>query len=207
MVSCVRRCGAFSMWEMEIAAPRRCRRGLGAFSRFQRPGSGVWRRSRGRNARWSTCRSCARWGSPGAPLSIGCRTGVEALRALLKAEDDTGFTRSEAERILRRPIAAAKLEAPVFNTYVMGLEADAVGPVHRVAIDVDGFAAHGHQAALERDRARDNALVVAGCLVLRFTWRQLTREPMVVLASIVQALTVRIHTNLLVPKTVGSVQT
>lgn len=55
----------------------------------------------GRNARWSTCRSCARWGSPGAPLSIGCRTGVEALRALLKAEDDTGLRRSEAERILR----------------------------------------------------------------------------------------------------------
>jgi hypothetical protein len=30
---------------------------------------------------------------------------------------------------------------------------------------------------------------------------------MVVLASIVQALTVRIHTNLVSPKTVGSVQT
>jgi uncharacterized protein DUF559 len=97
------------------------------------------------------------------------RKGVKALRGLLKAEDDTGFTRSEAERILRRLIAAAKLEAPAFNTYVMGFEVDAVWPVHKVAIEVDGFAAHGHQAAFERDRARDNTLVVAGYVVLRLT--------------------------------------
>jgi very-short-patch-repair endonuclease len=132
------------------------------------------------------------------------RKGVAAMRALLKAEDDTGFTRSEAERILRRLIAAAKLEVPIFNTYVMGLEVDAYWPQNRVVVEVDGFAAHGHQAAFERDRGRDNKLIAAGYIVLRFTWRQLTHEPMVVLATIVKVLTVRIHTNLVLPKTVGS---
>jgi very-short-patch-repair endonuclease len=132
------------------------------------------------------------------------RKGVAAMRALLKAEDDTGFTRSEAERILRRLIAAAKLEVPIFNTYVMGLEVDAHWPQYRLVVEVDGFAAHGHQAAFERDRGRDNRLIAAGYIVLRFTWRQLTHEPMVVLVTIVKALTVRTHTNLVVPKTVGS---
>jgi very-short-patch-repair endonuclease len=135
------------------------------------------------------------------------RTGIGAMRALLAAEQDAGFTRSEAERILERIVADAGLQRPTFNTRVAGMEVDALWPAERVVVEVDGYRAHGHHAAFQRDRARDNQLVTAGYLVLRFTWHQLNRRPMAVLATIVRALTVRTHTNLAVAKTVGSPQT
>ncbi|HZP29935.1 MAG TPA: DUF559 domain-containing protein, partial [Acidimicrobiia bacterium] len=40
----------------------------------------------------------------------------------------------------------------------------------RLAIEVDGFAAHSSVDAFRRDRARQNGLVAAGWTVLRFTW-------------------------------------
>jgi very-short-patch-repair endonuclease len=135
------------------------------------------------------------------------RKGTGPLRALLREEDDSGFTRSRAERRLKRLVKEAGIERPLFNTYVEGLQADAYWPRHGVVVEVDGFQAHGHRQAFERDRARDNTLATAGNLVLRFTWRQLTRDPMVVLAEIVRALTVRIHTTRVPPKTVGFLQT
>ena len=135
------------------------------------------------------------------------RKGTGPLRALLEAEKDTGFTRSEAERILKRLIREAGLERPVFNTRVEGVEADAYWPREKVIVEVDGYRAHGHWAAFQRDRARDNRLVGAGYLVLRFTWHQLTAQPLLVVAEIVRALSVRIHTNLGAPKPVGSPQT
>ena len=51
----------------------------------------------------------------------------------------------------------------------------------RVVVEVDGWAAHSDREAFERDRQRQNVLVNAGYVVLRFTWRDLTeREPTVV---------------------------
>ncbi len=135
------------------------------------------------------------------------RKGTGPLRALLEAEKDTGFTRSKAERILKRLIREAELEEPIFNTHAMGAEVDALWSAYGVVIEVDGYDAHGHYQAFQRDRAKSNKLVEAGYMVLRFTWAQLTGRPLVVLASIVRALTVRIHTNLSGAKTVGSPQT
>jgi very-short-patch-repair endonuclease len=135
------------------------------------------------------------------------RTGVKAMRALLAVEKDTGYTRSEAERHLKRIIKEAGIEQPIFNSYVEGFQADAYWPWLKVIVEVDGYPFHGHWAAFQRDRARDNKLVGAGYLVLRFTWQQLTRKPLLVVAEIVRALSVRIHTTRAAPKTVGSPQT
>jgi very-short-patch-repair endonuclease len=116
------------------------------------------------------------------------RKGVKAMRALLEAEQDSGFTRSEAERILRRLVDKAGLERPVFNTRVEGVEADAYWPRLRVVVEVDGYRFHGSFRAFERDRAKANALVAVGYVVLRFTWAQLTERPMLVAATIARAL-------------------
>jgi very-short-patch-repair endonuclease len=47
----------------------------------------------------------------------------------------------------------------------------------RLAIEVDGFEVHGTPLALQRDLARQNALVAAGWTVLRFTWFDVVRRP------------------------------
>ncbi len=117
------------------------------------------------------------------------RTGVRALRALLDAERDSGYTRSEAERLLKRIITEAGIEAPIFNSRVEGIEADAYWPKHRLIVEVDGYQYHGRWASFQSDRARDNHLITTGYTVLRFTWHQLTQRPLPVLAQIVRALT------------------
>ncbi len=55
-------------------------------------------------------------------------------------------------------------------------------------MEVDGFGVHGHRAAFENDRRRDQTLAAGGYAVVRATWRQLTGEPMAVLARLAQAL-------------------
>lgn len=116
------------------------------------------------------------------------RKGTGPLRALLGVEAETGFTRSRAERRLKKLVREADIERPIFNTYVEGVEADAYWPRLKVVIEIDGYQAHGHWAAFQRDRARDNRLVAAGYVVLRFTWHQLTLRPMQVVAEIARTL-------------------
>ncbi len=116
------------------------------------------------------------------------RKGTGAMRALLEVERDSGFTRSEAERRLKRIIGASGLERPVFNTSIEGVRADAYWPRLKVVVEVDGYQAHGHWAAFQRDRARDRRLIAAGLTVLRFTWHQLTEKPLQVVAEIARTL-------------------
>lgn len=54
---------------------------------------------------------------------------------------------------------------------------DAAMPELRVAVELDGAAFHGDPAARERDLRRDVALAALGWVVLRFSYRRLTREP------------------------------
>ncbi|MGZ4311073.1 MAG: DUF559 domain-containing protein [Solirubrobacteraceae bacterium] len=116
------------------------------------------------------------------------RKGTAPLRALLDAEQGPQFQRSKAERLLKQLITDAELQPPLFNTYVLGYEVDAYWPAHQVVVEVDGYDAHGHREAFERDRRRDQDLVAAGYVVVRITWRQLTQGPTAVVARIAAAL-------------------
>jgi very-short-patch-repair endonuclease len=53
-----------------------------------------------------------------------------------------------------------------------------------LAIEVDGWAWHHDVERFRRDRQRQNALVLAGWTVLRFTWHDLTQRPGEVVAEI-----------------------
>jgi very-short-patch-repair endonuclease len=55
---------------------------------------------------------------------------------------------------------------------------------HRLAVETDGFGAHGTRQAFERDRLRDQRLRLAGYDVLRFTQRQILRDPQQVASTI-----------------------
>lgn len=114
--------------------------------------------------------------------------GIARLRQLI-ANDSRGFTRSEAERIVRHLCRQADLPAPQSNVRVCGWEVDLLWPEHKLVVEVDGFAAHGHRQAFERDRRKQTDLVAAGLRVIRLTWMQLQREPLAVIAALARALT------------------
>ncbi len=61
----------------------------------------------------------------------------------------------------------------------------------KIAIELDGRAYHDDDAAFEKDRKRQNALVLAGWMVLRFTWSQLTTDSAAVLKQVRATLTSR----------------
>ena len=100
----------------------------------------------------------------------------------------SGPTRSELERVLRRLLRAGGLPEPVFNAELGRFHPDAMWRTQRVAIETDGWQAHHTRRAFERDRARDAELAAAGWVVLRFTWRQVTEQPLLVASRIAATL-------------------
>jgi len=54
----------------------------------------------------------------------------------------------------------------------------------RLIVETDGRDVHTTRQAFERDRERDQRLMLASWRVVRFTWRQLTREPERVAATL-----------------------
>ena len=82
----------------------------------------------------------------------------------------------------RRQLLAAGV-GPV-NAIVCGLEVDFHWPRRRLVVEVDGWTFHRTRRAFERDRERDAILAAGGIRVLRFTHRQVTREPALVAAAL-----------------------
>jgi very-short-patch-repair endonuclease len=114
------------------------------------------------------------------------RIGV--LRSLVTRSGPPAFTRSQAERRMLSLIRQAQLAVPHVNARLAGREVDFHWPAQQLVVEVDGHAFHGHRLAFERDRRRDATLVAAGYRVIRVTWRQITEEPLAVVASLAQAL-------------------
>jgi very-short-patch-repair endonuclease len=116
----------------------------------------------------------------------GRHPGAAALSAALTQCPD--LTRSEAERMLRRPLKRAGLPDPRANQRVHGYEVDFSFPGSPVIIEVDGLGPHGTPRAFERDRRKRSVLAAKGYRVLVFTYRQLTEEPHWVVAQVAEAL-------------------
>ena len=114
--------------------------------------------------------------------------GAKRLRAALDGPDSNP-TQSELERMMLRLIRDAALPPPQTQMLIAGHRADFAWPERRLIIEVDGWAAHGHRLAFERDRARDAAHTLAGWTVVRFTYRQVTERPLEVAAKLAALLT------------------
>ena len=126
--------------------------------------------------------------SPRRSAGNATAKGAATVKALLEQEQDSGYTRSVAERRLRDLIRDAGLPRPRFNEPLLGYVVDALWPAHRLVVEVDGYAYHRHRKAFESDRRRDQELVAAGYRVIRVTWLQLRDRPILVITSIAQAL-------------------
>jgi very-short-patch-repair endonuclease len=122
------------------------------------------------------------------------RAGIRQLETLYRWAQSG--TRSEAERrmlpLLRRvPGVRWRANYPILLNGQVVAEADFAVPELKLCIEIDGRAYHSDRAAFENDRTRQNALVLAGWTVLRFTWEQITAQPDEVVRQVLLAVKAR----------------
>lgn len=132
------------------------------------PGSGGRRRRRG--------------------IRLHHRGAAKVLAVLQDHGPGTTMTKSELEERFLALCRAAGLPQPRVNRHVEGFDADFVFVAHRVLDETDSWRHHRSRDAFERDRRRDAVHAAAGWRTLRFTWRQVEREPQTVAAAVEAAL-------------------
>lgn len=104
--------------------------------------------------------------------------GAKPLRAALDIyRPDPTFTRSGLEERFLALVKEAGLPTPSMNLNVAGLELDAYWESERFAVELDVYETHGTRAAFERDRLREEDLLLAGIVTDRVTGPRLKREP------------------------------
>ena len=118
--------------------------------------------------------------------NLGRHGSARAGELLVAAADRAA---SQAERVLIALLRAHRITGWRRHYWLEGYELDVAFPAARVAIEVDGWAWHSSPERFRADRRRQNALVLAGWIVLRFTWHDLTARPAGVVARIRRALT------------------
>lgn len=106
----------------------------------------------------------------------------------LGAKVKTDGTRSDLESDFLHLCRRAGLPAPEVNVPIGRWTVDFLWPDHRLAVETDSYRYHRGHIAFEDDRARDLHLRSHGYQVLRFTERQLEREPSAVIADLQNAL-------------------
>jgi len=117
------------------------------------------------------------------------RAGTPVLAALLKPERASSATRSGGEERLLQLLRRGGIPDPEVNERQRRYMPDLVWRRERVLVEFDGWRYHSGKAAFERDRARQNDLVVDdGWLVVRVTSKMLRLRPERVLVLIATAL-------------------
>ncbi len=119
------------------------------------------------------------------------RKGVSRLRHLQQRA--SSGSRSEAEHQMRLLLRRTR-GMWVANYAIRGsdgtivAEIDFADPHLRIAIEVDGRAFHSDHRSFERDRQRQNMLVLQGWIILRFTWERIVHDPQSVIAEVDAAI-------------------
>ena len=112
----------------------------------------------------------------------GRRRGAGLLRAVLADYEEPTITRRELEERFLALCRSASLPSPSVNAWItlsegVAYQADFLWREHKLIVETDGRDVHTTRKAFEHDRERDQRLTLAGFTVVRFTWRQVTREP------------------------------
>jgi hypothetical protein len=106
---------------------------------------------------------------PGDTTRVGPIPTTTATRTLLDLGDRVPC--DVLEEALHRALHRRLTSVPTLFERI-----EAAGRGHRF-LEGDGFGVHTTRYQFERDRSRQNVLVVLGWLPLRFTWRQVVRAP------------------------------
>lgn len=103
--------------------------------------------------------------------------GHKRLRRALALYKPTSFTRSSIEKRFLELCLEDGLPQPRTNFVEQGFELDCYWPQFRFAVELDLYETHGSRAAFERDRLRQEELLLAGIAMTRVTGPRLEREP------------------------------
>jgi hypothetical protein len=112
-------------------------------------------------------------------------------RALDIYRPEPAFRRSTLETRFLELVRGAGLPEPAMNYNVGGLEVDAYWERERFVVELDVYETHGSHAAFERDRIRQEDLLLLGIGMTRVTGPRLKREPRKVMARIATLLAQR----------------
>lgn len=112
---------------------------------------------------------------------FGCkgRTGIGVLRRIVDARAlERGIPDGLLEPRFARLVRRHGLPMPAFQVWVApGIRVDFAYPDRMIAIEVDGFGSRRTPAQLDAHNARQNRLVELGWTVLRFSWKQVVKQP------------------------------
>ena len=113
---------------------------------------------------------------------LGPRHGSASVRRIIAERDGIDVPRTVMESRFLEVVMKYKLPVPDLQHSVRlpgGGRAfiDFAYPDARLAIEVDGFDSHSEFADWQRDRTRQNGLIVLGWTVLRFTREDIERRP------------------------------
>jgi very-short-patch-repair endonuclease len=115
--------------------------------------------------------------------------GITPLTAHLDETFAPAPTKKELEARFLELVREAALPEPRINVWVEGHLVDAYWPAARLVVELDSRTFHRTDAKVERDYATSADLKLKGHEVLRFTWKQVTRQPELVLALLRRLLT------------------
>jgi very-short-patch-repair endonuclease len=103
----------------------------------------------------------------------------------------TDRTRTDLEQEVLSLCRRHRIPQPEVNVKIDRFEVDFLWRAEGLVVEVDGWESHGTRSAFEEDRTRDARLAVLGYEVVRFTWRQLTRDRAAVAKTIRSLLRAR----------------
>jgi very-short-patch-repair endonuclease len=105
--------------------------------------------------------------------------GARMLRNVLDSLEGVGAAdlRSTLEAAFLQLCDDHDLPTPHANVHLAGFTVDFHWPQTTLVVETDGFTYHATRTAFEADRARDQALTLAGYTVVRFTYNQVIRTP------------------------------
>jgi predicted transcriptional regulator of viral defense system len=110
------------------------------------------------------------------------RRGAAVLKRVLAEYEGPTLTDRELEDRFLALCRSASVPRPAVNEWItldggVAYKADFLWRAERLIVETDGWGSHGTRQAFENDRRRDRRLSVAGWTVVRFTWRDVEREP------------------------------
>jgi very-short-patch-repair endonuclease len=120
---------------------------------------------------------------------IGGHPGAGRLRrALAIYRPEPTVLRSRLEQRFLSLLRSAGLPLPAMNHVVEGFELDAYWERERFVVELDVFETHGTHVAFERDRQRQDDLLLIGIEMIRVTGPRLRREPQEVMHRVAEHL-------------------